>query len=188
MVLAQLHGRLPDAALTGVDLSFGMLRAARSDNVLGVPLVQSVVENLPFADNSFDLIYALGVVDYVDKPAKFFAAVQRILKPGGHFIFTYPNGDSINRNFRQWLRDRITRSESAVAAKPIKTVAIDKLIESMEGELEQRSFITYGNGILTFPWSVATSRTMERWGKDKSASRYIAWTGLCVVRKVEATG
>lgn len=183
VVLSQLRGRLPDTALYGVDLSFGMLREAQADNPQGTPLIQSVVEKLPFADNSFDLVYALGVVDYVDNSAQFFEAVRRILRPGGYFVFTYPNGDSIVRRLRRYLQTRVPRAGSSVAAKPLKKTAIDALIHDIPGELRKSCFITYGNGVFNFPWSVATSRMMEQWSDNRRLSRYLAWTGFCVVQE-----
>ena len=183
VALSQLHTRLPDARLLGVDLSFMMLREAKTDNASGTPFIQSVVEKFPFADNSFDLVYALGVVDYVDNPAGFFADVRRILKPGGYFVFTYPNGDSIVRKLRKYLQDRLSRAGSSVTAKPLNRIAVDALIDAMPGELRESCFITYGNGVFNFPWSVATSRMMEQWSNNRRLSRYLAWSCFCVVQE-----
>jgi cyclopropane fatty-acyl-phospholipid synthase-like methyltransferase len=53
-----------------------------------------------FADpqslGSFDLVLAFDVIEHLDKAdlQEFFAAVQRLLKPGGTFLARFPNGHS----------------------------------------------------------------------------------------------
>jgi SAM-dependent methyltransferase len=49
-------------------------------------------ENLPFADQEFDLILASEILEHFRfHPARFFAEVARVLKPGGRLIITTPN-------------------------------------------------------------------------------------------------
>lgn len=40
----------------------------------------------PFADASFDLVTAVGVLDYVEGAERAFASVARVLRPGGLFV------------------------------------------------------------------------------------------------------
>lgn len=40
----------------------------------------------PFADASFDLVTAIGVLDYVEGAEQAFASVARVLRPGGLFV------------------------------------------------------------------------------------------------------
>ena len=44
-------------------------------------------EQSPFAENSFDLVYAHGVVQYTANPARLVAECRRVVKPGGEAIF-----------------------------------------------------------------------------------------------------
>lgn len=46
---------------------------------------------LPFADASFDIVVTSNVLEHVDEPAKLFAEVARVLKPGGLFVNKTPN-------------------------------------------------------------------------------------------------
>jgi ubiquinone/menaquinone biosynthesis C-methylase UbiE len=48
-------------------------------------------EHLPFPDNSFDLVYAHGVVQYTADPARLTHECHRVLKPGGQAIFQVYN-------------------------------------------------------------------------------------------------
>lgn len=48
-------------------------------------------ESLPFADESFDLIFSSTVLEHTQDPAKVLAEAIRVLKPGGRLQFIYPN-------------------------------------------------------------------------------------------------
>jgi SAM-dependent methyltransferase len=43
--------------------------------------------------HSADVVVAVEVLEHVDEDEKFIANVARVLKPGGHFVMTTPNGD-----------------------------------------------------------------------------------------------
>jgi ubiquinone/menaquinone biosynthesis C-methylase UbiE len=185
IVLAQLSRRLSDATFVGVDISSQMLQQARAKNLSRVRFQQARLEQLPFSDNSFDLVYALGVMDYVDNPRSFFESVRRVLQPDGHFIFTYPNADSINRIVSMPLRKYSARSRNGVSAVPVKRVTVDRLVTDCDFQLLQRHYITYGNGLISLPWSIGLSRLMERALAHSRIGRHLAWSCICkcAVRK-----
>lgn len=69
------HGHHP----IGVDLSYGMLAAARTD----APLLQGDLLQLPVADRSVDAaVCGFALRNLVSLPP-FFAELQRVVKPGG---------------------------------------------------------------------------------------------------------
>jgi SAM-dependent methyltransferase len=57
------------------------------------------VQSLTFPSESFDLVISSETMEHVRRPWQGFAEVCRVLKPGGHYVFTIP--------FRE---DRQTRS------------------------------------------------------------------------------
>lgn len=52
------------------------------------------LNRLPFASGSFDLVVSLQALQYLDRPERAVAEVRRVLRPGGHFILSVPNGGS----------------------------------------------------------------------------------------------
>jgi SAM-dependent methyltransferase len=82
------------ATVTGVDLTDSAIQLARANfDQQRLPGRFEVAdgEHLPFDDNSFDLVYAHGVVQYTANPQKLVNECRRVLKPGGEAIFQVYN-------------------------------------------------------------------------------------------------
>jgi SAM-dependent methyltransferase len=60
---------------------------------------------LPFRDGSFSLLSANMVAEHVDKPENFLRDVQRVLAPGGRFVFHTPNRRYPLVRIAQWMPD-----------------------------------------------------------------------------------
>lgn len=76
--------------LTGLDISSKMIEKARKK----YPKIESIIgdsENLPFKDNSFDIVISAFVVVHLKNIEKTFSEVYRVLKNGGAFIVTNIN-------------------------------------------------------------------------------------------------
>jgi SAM-dependent methyltransferase len=75
-----------------MDLSAGMLRHAREGNARtgrAVPLLQATAESLPLASGSVDsACSAFGAVPFVASVDAVFAEVNRVLRPGGRWVFS----------------------------------------------------------------------------------------------------
>jgi len=57
----------------------------------GMPVIRGVGEQMPFVDESFDLIVCLWVLEHLKDPIQAFREVFRVLRPRGHFVFVTPN-------------------------------------------------------------------------------------------------
>jgi len=79
--------------LTACDINEADIAYAQQLNE-GVENLEYRVEdalNLSFADNSFDLIISVDVIEHVGKPARMIEEVFRVLKPGGIALITFPS-------------------------------------------------------------------------------------------------
>ena len=82
------------AAVTGVDLAASAVDLARANFAQqGLPGRFDVAdaEHLPFPDNTFDLVYGHGVVQYTPSPQRLLEQCRRVLKTGGEAIFQVYN-------------------------------------------------------------------------------------------------
>lgn len=77
--------------LTATDISPGMLnRLAATAEALGVEDVTTVAteaEQLPFEDESFDLVFGHAVLHHIPDLDRAFAEFKRVLRPGGAIAF-----------------------------------------------------------------------------------------------------
>lgn len=73
--------------VVGVDLSNGLINYAK-ESYPELEFHVMDMEKLDFEDNSFDYVYSSLVMHYVDSWKKVLSEVQRILKPGGTFLFS----------------------------------------------------------------------------------------------------
>lgn len=102
------------ATATGLDLSDASLRRARQrceQAGLKHDLRQSDAENLPFADNSFDVVYSYGVMHHSPDTQECLDEAWRVLKPGGTARIMLYHHVSLT-GIMLWLRYGIWRGQS----------------------------------------------------------------------------
>jgi len=88
---------MPDAQITGVDISEGMLNVGRDKikklNISQISLQKGDAENLPFGDNTFEAaMVAFGVRNFENLQAGL-SDILRVLKPGAPIVvleFSHP--------------------------------------------------------------------------------------------------
>jgi len=85
LVAAQMVGE--DGHVTGIDMTLEMLAKARvataEMGLANVEFVESEAEQLPFTDESFDVVISNGVIDLIPDKDAVFAEIFRVLRPGG---------------------------------------------------------------------------------------------------------
>ena len=82
------------ARVVGIDLTASAIELAKANFAqqrLDGDLQVANGECLPFGDDSFDLVYAHGVVQYSADPRRVVEECWRVLKPGGEAIFQVYN-------------------------------------------------------------------------------------------------
>ena len=87
--------------VTAIDLieePIKQLRRFLKGRPLKINLRVADATNLPFANNSFDIILATEVIEHITHLDRFVTGAARVLKPGGRLLITFPN-----ENLRQKL-------------------------------------------------------------------------------------
>ncbi|MFC1899912.1 methyltransferase domain-containing protein [Chloroflexota bacterium] len=79
--------KLFDCEIIGVDLSKLLLDIAEEEsgklNLNNISFKHANVENLPFPNNTFDIVYGEAITALVSDPLKVLKEYDRVLKPGG---------------------------------------------------------------------------------------------------------
>jgi len=82
-----LHPRLPIEGTQFVDISAPALMKLRER---GAQVVLGQIRSLPFADDAFDLVCALDVLEHVDNDHGALWELSRVTKPGGTLVISAP--------------------------------------------------------------------------------------------------
>ncbi len=99
-----LARRFRRARIVAVDLSRNMLEATRRKRSRFTRRlsVQANAEELPFADQSIDVIFANLLLPWVSDPVLLFAEVSRVLRKDGLFLFSTLGPDSLGEIRDAW--------------------------------------------------------------------------------------
>ncbi|HXF98048.1 MAG TPA: methyltransferase domain-containing protein [Gaiellaceae bacterium] len=101
----------PEGSVTGIDMTPEMIEKARAGAAeLGldnVAFVEGEAEQLPFPDESFDVVISNGVIDLVPDKDAVFAELYRVLVPGGRIqvadvTIQRPVSEEGRRNIDLW--------------------------------------------------------------------------------------
>lgn len=122
--------------------------------------VENALE-LSFPDNHFDLVISVEVIEHVGQPERMIEEIQRVLKPKGLLIITYPREefpftyDPINRVRRYWGQEKISQGayafghEYLIPTKAFQQWAIKNNLEIQYS----RNLSGYIIGLLEMYWT-----------------------------------
>jgi 2-polyprenyl-3-methyl-5-hydroxy-6-metoxy-1,4-benzoquinol methylase len=77
----------------GVEPDRNMARYANEHQ--GIPTVASALEDAGIADESFDVVLMMHVIEHVPDPLQILTEIRRILKPGGYLVMETPRYDTL---------------------------------------------------------------------------------------------
>jgi fatty-acid O-methyltransferase len=118
---------LAPASYTGLDLNRAGIDFCRQKHKLpGLDFVCGNAEDLPFADESFDVLINIEASHCYPHFDRFLNEVRRVLRPGGHFLYA----DVRARNF-------IATWEQELAAAPLRLVTEKVINEEVALGLEK---------------------------------------------------
>ncbi len=125
--------------VVGTDLSYTQLTRARELVKRGMPeakicLVQANAEQLPFADNSFRIIYGKAILHHLDLDSSAIET-KRLLKSNGRATFAEP----LARHFIIWIGRRLTPSLRTDDERPMEFSALQHFGQAFK----KRDLYTY---------------------------------------------
>lgn len=107
-----------DLSLHGLDYTAGMLELARSKlDALLAALVQGDGQTLPYADDSFDVVYSFKVLAHLPRIDCALREIRRVLRSDGLAVLEFYNRHSIRcllhrgGYFHQWQSPREVREQ-----------------------------------------------------------------------------
>lgn len=88
--------------VTGADISAGMLKKCQKKfaKKLNLSLVQCCAEDLPFEDNSFDIVFSVGGFNFFNDKARAVAEMMRVAKEGTKILIADETNDLINKHYK----------------------------------------------------------------------------------------
>ncbi len=104
---------LPETALVGIDLAFGMTRNARNRQI-NAAFICGDAEELPFQANCFDIIVSTSTYQWIAPLEQAFAEVYRVLKPGSSFHFAL-FGEQTLFELRESYRSAVSTTDRPTA-------------------------------------------------------------------------
>lgn len=162
--LAIAMAKATDAKITGFDLSAGMLEVGKvkvkDENLQDqIEMIQGDAENMPFEDNSFDVITVSFGVRNFENLEKGLNEIYRVLKPGGKFIileFSQPESFPMKQLYGFYSRSilprigkKISKDQSAYTYLPDSVQAFPYGNE-MKKILKKSNFVNPYDKKLTF--------------------------------------
>jgi malonyl-CoA O-methyltransferase len=106
VAIPALFEKYKKAQVVALDLSEKMLQqAGRHGSFFRSPhLVCADIENLPFADNVFDLVFSSLSMQWCNDLGAALREAKRVLKPGGLFVFTTFGPDTLKELRHSWAQ------------------------------------------------------------------------------------
>ena len=117
--LGHLLGLLQDDfQCVGIDLIDYSVEQTRLNAPKAEAYQMSADDLSPFADGSFSAVVAVHLVEHLPDPAGTICQVNRILKPGGLFLFATPHPDYRLRRFKDRENDAIGKDKTHINVHP----------------------------------------------------------------------
>ena len=168
-------------------------RAGLADRI---KVIHGVFEDIPEPEGSYDVVWSQDAILHSDQRAKVLGEVYRVLKPGGHFIFTDPmQADDVPEGVLQPVYDRLQLTSlgsmrfyrEAASAHGFETVAQNDMTDHLRTHYDRvrEDLVANYDKLRESGASVEYLDKMivglEKWVKAADAG-YLAW-GIQVFRK-----
>ncbi len=117
----------------GVDASESAVRLCHERGEMAVTHLTSA--ELPFPDDSFDVLTALDVIEHISDDVAAVSEVRRVLRPGGIFLATVPAHpalwgaqDEISHHFRRYTARTLHRTLAGAGLRERRTTYFNSIL------------------------------------------------------------
>ncbi|ACB84333.1 class I SAM-dependent methyltransferase [Natranaerobius thermophilus] len=130
------HGKT--GQFVGLDISYGMLKRCQSKTQLSsnLDLVQGNAEMLPFKDESFDVVYHFGGINFFNNRKKAILEMIRVAKPGAKIYIGDETEDVVKK--QPSFLDRFFETPGPKNGSDIYTPPVDLIPDDMENVTERK--------------------------------------------------
>ncbi|MGH1461487.1 MAG: malonyl-ACP O-methyltransferase BioC [Neptuniibacter sp.] len=150
-----LRHQYPSSDLLNLDLALGMLQFAKLNRpAVNTHWLCADAEALPLGDKSIGLIYSSLAIQWCENLTQLFTEVERILKPGGQFVFStlgpstlselryawseadtyvHVNQFAEQKQIRKSIPDSLSVSEFREELKVLKYSELKELTDELKG-------------------------------------------------------
>jgi fatty-acid O-methyltransferase len=123
---------LVPASYTGLDLNpIGLDFCRKKHQLPGLDFVEGNAEQLPFADQSFDAVINVEASHCYPRFPQFLDEVARVLRPGGHFLYTDVRRQKEIARWEEQLRDAPLRLMSDTVINEEVARGVEKIYPVM---------------------------------------------------------
>lgn len=168
----------------GVDISRSMLQQAKENTNGRARLIQADAENLPFKNNTFDVVTCSYLLENLngleDNPKKVINEMYRVTKNKGQIIFTVETW-YLMPNIISYVMSFLKRK------RPLNFYSVKK-IKELTKELDIQSIKIHGLSPITvfFPWaraSASMTKSIER--IDNKLEKFIPLFGAQLIIEIK---
>lgn len=88
LMLSKIKDNYPKAECIGIEYLKELIATNKDKRI---KIIRGDVQEIPFADNRFDIVIAAAIIEHLKKPQQLIVEAYRVLRVGGILIITTPN-------------------------------------------------------------------------------------------------
>ncbi len=164
----------------GLDLAWGMLEySSKRRGQNNISWLNGDAEQLPLADNSLDLVYSSLALQWCQPALKSFAEIRRVLKPGGHLVFSSLLQGTLEELGQSWLEvDGLSHINEFSPLEQVRQSLLDAGFTHIQISQETK--------VLAYPSVIALMRDLKGIGASHLHHQQGATKGLEGRSKIKA--
>ena len=122
--------------LYGADISIGMLKKCKKQwqKRTNLTLVQCPAEDLPFADNTFDMVFHIGGINFFNDKARAVQEMIRVAKTGSRLLIADETADFVEQQYKKSIFSKSYFEDKTVDLSDIEA-CIPSSVEEKQTQL-----------------------------------------------------